>query len=181
LIVNIKSEENGVAEAASPLNENVGFMSYNALAGGVLTGKYINVPAAVDDEDRDRARQVLKKPRGRMDEIGWGRTLYRYRTDAALEAIREYATIAKKAKISLTELSLRWCRQRSLITTTLVGHTNLLQLDDSLRIFTTKDPLSEDIMWEIDRVHMRNRLPIFSSNRVGKDWDGEGEIGEPIP
>lgn len=21
---------------------------------------------------------------------------------------------------------------------------------------------------------MRNRLPIFSSNRVGKDWDGEG-------
>ena len=32
-----------------------------------------------------------------------------------------------------------------------------------------------------DRVHMRNRLPIFSSTRVGVDWDGEGQIGEPIP
>ena len=36
-------------------------------------------------------------------------------------------------------------------------------------------------LWEIDRVHMENRLPIFSSNLVGKDWDGEGEIGERIP
>jgi len=34
-----KSDENGVAEAASPFNENVGFMAYNALAGGMLTGK----------------------------------------------------------------------------------------------------------------------------------------------
>jgi aryl-alcohol dehydrogenase-like predicted oxidoreductase len=30
-ILDRKSEENGVAEAASPYNENVGFMSYNAL------------------------------------------------------------------------------------------------------------------------------------------------------
>lgn len=32
-ILDRKSEENGVAEAASPYNENVGFMAYNALAG----------------------------------------------------------------------------------------------------------------------------------------------------
>jgi hypothetical protein len=36
-------------------------------------------------------------------------------------------------------------------------------------------------MWEIDRVHMRNRLPIFSSERVGSDWAGAGEIEERIP
>ena len=41
--------------------------------------------------------------------------------------------------------------------------------------------LPAELVWEIDRVHMRNRLPIFSSTRVGKDWYGEGEIGEPIP
>ena len=33
----------------------------------------------------------------------------------------------------------------------------------------------------IDRIHMMNRLPIFSSTRVGADWYGEGEIGERIP
>ena len=32
-----------------------------------------------------------------------------------------------------------------------------------------------------DRIHMMNRLPIFSSTRVGADWYGEGEIGERIP
>lgn len=39
-VLDRKSEENGVAEAISPFNENVGFMAYNALAGGMLTGKY---------------------------------------------------------------------------------------------------------------------------------------------
>ena len=39
-LIDCKSEENGVAEAASPYNENMGFMAYNALAGGMLTGKW---------------------------------------------------------------------------------------------------------------------------------------------
>jgi predicted aldo/keto reductase-like oxidoreductase len=89
--------------------------------------------------------------------------------------------IAKKYGMSLTELSLRWCRQRSLITTTLVGHSNMEQLKESVKYFTKKEPLSDDIMWDIDRVHMKNRLPIFSNDRVGKDWYGSGEIGETIP
>jgi len=61
-------------------------MAYNALAGGVLTGKYLNIPAASDDTERARALLNAQNPRGRMDEFGWGRTLYRYRTDAVLLA-----------------------------------------------------------------------------------------------
>lgn len=180
-ILDRKSEENGVAEAASPFNENVGFMSYNALAGGMLTGKYLDVPAAVDDPDRSRAERSLQNPRGRMDTRGWGATLYRYRTEAAQDAIRDYNKLARANQMSLTELSLRWNRQRDLVTTTLLGHSNLDQLRETMDIFTIKEPLSEDIMWEIDRIHMRNRLPLFSSDRVGREWYGEGEIGEPIP
>jgi aryl-alcohol dehydrogenase-like predicted oxidoreductase len=180
-ILDRKSEENGVAEAASPFNENVGFMSYNALAGGMLTGKYSDVPAAVDDPVRDRAKASLATPRGRMDTRGWGGTLYRYRTEAAQQAIEAYTELAKANGMSLTELSLRWNRQRDMVTTTLLGHTNIGQLKETLDIFAKKDPLPDELMWEIDRIHMRNRLPLFSSNRVGKDWYGEGEIGEPIP
>jgi aryl-alcohol dehydrogenase-like predicted oxidoreductase len=180
-LIDRKSEENGVAEAASPWNENVGFMSYNALAGGMLTGKYMTVPSAMDDLDRNRATDSLRQPRGRMDTRGWGQTLYRYRTQAAQDAIRDYAAIASKHKMSLTELSLRWTQQRSLVTTTLVGHSNLEQLRQSIQYMTMKEPLSEEIMWAVDRVHMRNRLPIFSSDRVGPDWYGSGEIGEAIP
>jgi aryl-alcohol dehydrogenase-like predicted oxidoreductase len=180
-LIDRKSEENGVAEAASPYNENVAFMSYNALAGGMLTGKYMEIPAAMDDTNRDRAMEMLRQPRGRMDTRGWGGTLGRYRTEAALEAIKDYARIASKYKMPLAELSLRWNRQRSLVTTTLVGHSNMKQLEESLKYFTIKEPLSDEIMWEIDMVHMRNRLPIFSSERVGRDWDGQGELGETIP
>ena len=100
-IIDRKSEENGVAEAASKYNENVGFMSYNALAGGMLTGKYMQVPAALDDlANRDRAMKSLNAPRGRMDTRGWGGTLYRYRTDAAQRAIAEYNMIAKSNGMS---------------------------------------------------------------------------------
>lgn len=180
-LIDRKSEENGVAEAASPYNENVGFMSYNALARGMITGKYINKPDALDNDEKAKIMEALENPRGRMDEFGWSRTLYRYRTEAAQEAIVEYSKIAKDAGMSLAELSQRWCRQRSLITTTLVGHSNMDQLKESVQYFTNNKPLSDKVMWEIDRVHMKNRLPIFSSNRVGKDWFGEGEIGETIP
>mmetsp|Transcript_17404 Transcript_17404/g.19498 ORF Transcript_17404/g.19498 Transcript_17404/m.19498 type:complete len:117 (-) Transcript_17404:1128-1478(-) len=116
-----------------------------------------------------------------MDTRGWGGTLYRYRTEAAQEAIVQYSKLANLNGMSLTELSLRWCKQRDLITTTLVGHTSMQQLKETLDILTKKEDLSQELMWEIDRIHMKNRLPLFSSNRVGKDWLGEGEIGEPIP
>jgi len=180
-ILDRKSEENGVAEAASPFNENVGFMSYNALAGGMLTGKYMDIPAALDDPQKERAIMSMQKPRGRMDTRGWGGTLIRYRTEAAQEAIRDYANLAKSNNMSLTELCLRWNKQRDLLTTTLLGHTNMNQLKETIDIFNKKEPLSADVTWEIDRIHMRNRLPLFSNSRVGRDWYGEGEIGEPIP
>jgi aryl-alcohol dehydrogenase-like predicted oxidoreductase len=125
-------------------------MAYNTLAGGMLTGKYMDLPAAIDNQDRNKGKELLQNPRGRHDEFGWGRTLYRYRTDAAQDAIKDYSKIAKSAGISLTELSLRWCRQRSMITTSLVGHSNMKQLQETINYFTKSDPLPENIMWEID-------------------------------
>jgi hypothetical protein len=46
---------------------------------------------------------------------------------------------------------------------------------------SSKETLPADVMWEIDRIHMKNRLPLFSNSRTGKDWYGEGVIGENIP
>mmetsp|Transcript_119045 Transcript_119045/g.206731 ORF Transcript_119045/g.206731 Transcript_119045/m.206731 type:complete len:328 (-) Transcript_119045:30-1013(-) len=180
-IINRRIEENGLAEASSPVNENVGFMAYNALAGGVLTGKYIDQPAAVDDPDKARREKNLANPRGRMDEFGWGSTLYRYRSGPARAATAEYDKLAKKFGIPLAEMVLRWTKERSAVTTTLVGHTSMQQLEDDLKFYAKAEPLPRELMWDIDRIHMRNRLPIFSSTRTQPDWDGEGEIGEPIP
>ena len=71
--------------------------------------------------------------------------------------------------------------QRSVVTSTLLGHTSMAQLEEDLQFFQEKKPLPPELLWEVDRVHMRNRLPIFASTRVGADWNGEGQIGEPIP
>ena len=62
-LIDRKSEENGVAEAASKYNENVGFMSYNALAGGMLTGKYMSIPSSMDDLTNNRERAIQNMER----------------------------------------------------------------------------------------------------------------------
>ena len=137
-ILNRRSEENGLSEAASPGLENCGWMAYNVLAGGVLTNKYDasgGAPAAPDDPQRDRAMSTIANPRGRMDDLSWGRTLYRYRTAAAGEATREYAKLAAGNGMSLTEMAQRWAAGRRFCTTCIVGHTSLAQLDESLAAF----------------------------------------------
>ncbi len=56
------------------------------------------------------------------------------------------------------ELLLRWCRQRSLVTTTLVGHMSMDQLQQSIDYFMRVKVLGDDVMWD------PIRLPIFSLN-----------------
>ena len=182
-------EENGVSEAASPMQENVGFMAYDVLAGGVLTGKYLGEPAAWDAFTMGKKEAALRRfqePRGRMDDRGWGQTLYRYRSGPADEATRAYARLAKQSGMSLTELSLRWARQRAAVTTTLIGTSTLAQLTEDLSYFQPSSGfLPRDLLWEIDLVHMKNRLPIFSSTKLQKgDSEGDfgfGEVDEVVP
>ncbi|KAK3254582.1 hypothetical protein CYMTET_36205, partial [Cymbomonas tetramitiformis] len=104
-----------------------------------------------------------------------------YRSGPAEEATRAYAALAEEYGMSLTELSLRWCRQRRGLSSVLLAQTSMAQLEEDLKYFSETEGLPPELMWEVDRVHMRNRLPIFSSYRVGRDWYGEGEIGERIP
>eukprot|EP00669_Euglena_mutabilis_P012552 TRINITY_DN7192_c0_g1_i1.p2 TRINITY_DN7192_c0_g1~~TRINITY_DN7192_c0_g1_i1.p2 ORF type:complete len:150 (+),score=30.44 TRINITY_DN7192_c0_g1_i1:99-548(+) len=149
-------------------------MAYNALGGGILTGKYLTGPGLASIEG-------FRRPRGRFDETGWGRTLYRYYSAPALRSAKVYERIAKEAGMSLTELSLRWCRERQGLTTVLVGHTSVEQLNESIRHFQNRKALPESVLAAIDIQHMRNRLPIFSSEAAFEEWDGTGDIGELIP
>jgi len=182
-VLNRRTEQDGLAEASRPQHANAGFMAYNCLAGGVLTGKYLEVPAAVDDfgANPDRARLSMKAPRGRMDDMSWGQTLYRYRTKAALDATKQYAKIAKRAGMPLTELSLRWAKDSPQVTTVLLGTASVAQLTQDLEFFRRGKPLPDQVRAEIDAVHMRNRLPLFSNDRYEADWDNQGQIGEPVP
>ena len=190
-VLNRRVEENGLSEASSPAICNAGFLAYNVLAGGMLTGKYgyfaddASAPAAVDDPDRARAAATAAAPRGRMDTRGWGATLGRYRTTAARSAAKNYARLADDygLKGGATELALRFAAGRSAVTSSLVGHTSVAQLDASIAAFrnAAKAPLDPPLRWEIDRVHLQNRLPLFANDQAQKDWLNEGYIGERIP
>ena len=131
-LIDRKSDENGVAEAASSVNENVGFMAYNVLAGGFLTDKYVDAPVPYDNPSFGGSKAQRAATRGRHDMDGWGRTLYRYRSDPAKEAIEQYRVVAREAGISLLELSLRWARERKLVTTSLLGVSTEHQLDQGI-------------------------------------------------
>lgn len=63
-----------------------GFFGYNVLAGGVLTGKYLDdppewdrAPSPGDAFGKAPGSSILESPRmkGRFDDVSWGRTLYR--------------------------------------------------------------------------------------------------------
>jgi hypothetical protein len=136
-IINRRIDENGLSEASSPVHENCGFMAYNALAGGVLTGKYLDMPAAVDSLNKADALKLLEKPRGRMDERGWGQTLYRYRSGPATEATRAYAQLAKANGLSLAELSLRWTSGNQSLRTAYV--------DNRIRGYIASGPLPTNV------------------------------------
>mmetsp|Transcript_20003 Transcript_20003/g.60572 ORF Transcript_20003/g.60572 Transcript_20003/m.60572 type:complete len:375 (-) Transcript_20003:1074-2198(-) len=180
-LINRRVEENGVTEGSSPANLNVGFMAYNALAGGMLTGKYMDVPPSWSDADEKRGAANNAKPRGRMDIPGWGYTLYRYQSPAAQRAIAVYADLARAYGMSLAELSLRWCKERRGLTTVLVGASSLEQQAKNLAYFAKEEKLPKPLMQAIDREHMKNRLPIFSNDELPRNFDGRGLIGERVP
>lgn len=79
--------------------------------------------------------------------VGWGRTLYRYRSEAATYAINRYKVLAKDYGLSLVELALRFCRDRQLVTTTLVG---MISIYLSLRL-TVDTPLDRFVQYETIR------------------------------
>ena len=190
-----KMEENGVSEASSSIHLNAGFMAYNVLAGGQLTGKYSSSSAQSAPGAGMLNRLFAKRNgkwtdpamadsyRGRFDEGGWGQTLYRYRSGPAVEATKAYSQLASKYGIKggLTEMALRWTRMQQPVTTALLGSSSLQQLQQSLDYVSDSQPLPMELVFEIDRVHMRNRNPLFASTGPYSEYGDAGLIGERIP
>eukprot|EP00611_Tribonema_gayanum_P019819 TRINITY_DN3509_c0_g1_i2.p1 TRINITY_DN3509_c0_g1~~TRINITY_DN3509_c0_g1_i2.p1 ORF type:complete len:474 (-),score=88.81 TRINITY_DN3509_c0_g1_i2:2557-3936(-) len=142
-LINRRSAENGMFEGCSPINENVGFLGYNVLGGGVLTGKYLDTPAAADLPTESAIKERLKAPRGRHDDRGWGPTLYRYRSGPAAEATKAYAALARQAGLTPTQMALRWCKQQTGLTSALLGTSNMDQLNEGLKCFAEPKLLSD--------------------------------------
>ncbi|EIE26615.1 Aldo/keto reductase [Coccomyxa subellipsoidea C-169] len=131
--------ETDLAEVCAPTKTNVGLLAYSPLAGGSLSGKYIDGPA-------EGSRFTLFP--GYME---------RYTKSLAKQAVGEYAQVAQKHGLTPTQLALAWCKSRWNVASTIIGATSLEQLKENIGAFDID--LSEEALKDIDRVYKQFRDP----------------------
>ena len=112
--------------------ENVGLLAYSPMAFGVLSGKFLT------GEHHPNARLTLFPQ------------FARYNSENTREASKRYSEIAKDFGLTLTELALAFIEKQSFVTSTIIGATNLKQLEENIN--TIGITLKEEIIKEIENI-----------------------------
>ena len=127
-----RSFEAGLSEIA--INEEVGLLPYSPLAGGVLSGKYLN------GKKPENARMTL-----------FERMRSRYSNQHAENAVLEYQKIAVKYNLNLTQMAINFVTKQNFVTSNIIGATSIAQLEENINSIDCK--LNEEVMDEIEKVH----------------------------
>jgi 1-deoxyxylulose-5-phosphate synthase len=117
------------------IEEGVGVIPYNPLAGGLLSGKH------------ERGRPPVEGTRFTIPNAG---TMYqgRYWHDREFEAVDAFQQIAKEAGLKLATLAVAWVLHQPAVTAPILGASRPDQLDDTLAAAEVK--LDEDLMNKLD-------------------------------
>ena len=137
-LLNRNEFETGMQEACSAANGNLGLLAYSPLAGGALTGKYMNGVKGAPSDAR------LRKFVGFM---------HRYITEPCKEAVKEYAKMADSLSMPLAPLALAFVYSRPFVTSTVIGATSLQQLEDNVHALNI--PLSQEVHHLVNGVYRR--------------------------
>mmetsp|Transcript_22255 Transcript_22255/g.38204 ORF Transcript_22255/g.38204 Transcript_22255/m.38204 type:complete len:361 (+) Transcript_22255:103-1185(+) len=134
--------ESELAEACAPSHFNIGLLAYGPLAGGSLSGKYLN------GASNPKARHTL-----------FPTFQPRYHAARTMAACAKYAELAKEKGMSPTELALRWMKSPRCwyVTSSIIGATTLEQLKENILAFDGE--LDGDTLDKIDEVHRQHRNP----------------------
>ena len=122
------------------VHENVAFLPWSPLAGGLLTGKYLNGA----------------RPEGSRFTLTQRNGLFRD-NDQANNAVNEFVQIAKANQITPAQLALAWCAQVDGVSSTIIGATSIEQLSENIKAFEIQ--LSETLLKAIDTVLRRYPMP----------------------
>jgi aryl-alcohol dehydrogenase-like predicted oxidoreductase len=129
--------ENGLAEVC--YRENVSLLPYSPLAFGTLSGKYLADPKAA----------------GRITEFaGFGQ---RYAKPNVAPAVAAYAELAHRHGLTPSQLALAFVYSRWFVASTIIGATNMAQLDENLAALAIQLPPA--VLAEIDEIHLRYTNP----------------------
>ena len=116
------------------VHQQVAYLPWSPLAGGALSGKYLNGARPAGSRWSKEQRNGLFR-----------------NTVATNEAIAEYCEIAKKADMTPSQLALAWCDQVDGVTSTIIGATSVEQLKEDIEAFDIV--LSEETLAAIASVH----------------------------
>jgi len=144
-LLNRSQFEVDLVEVCLPQNCNVGLLTYSPLAGGSLSGKYL------DPEKSVKARFNL-----------FPGYMARYNKSLAREAVSAYIEVGKKHGLSPVELALAFVRDRFFVTSNIIGATSLEQLKENMNAYALTRPLPEEVTADIEAVFNRFRDPAFT-------------------
>ncbi|MUK69120.1 aldo/keto reductase [Aliivibrio fischeri] len=122
------------------IHENVAYLPWSPLAGGMLSGKYL------DGKMPEGSRWTFSQRNGIFRD-----------TPAANEAVRAYMDIAEKHGYTPCQLALAWCDQVDGVTSTIIGATSLEQLKEDIEALSK--PLSDEVISEINAVFRQYPMP----------------------
>ena len=122
------------------LHEDVAYLPWSPLAGGMLSGKYL------DGKMPEGSRWTYSQRNGIFRD-----------TPAANEAVKAYMDVADKHGYTPCQLALAWCNQVDGVTSTIIGATSLEQLKENIDAFSK--PLNEEALADINMVFRKYSMP----------------------
>ena len=133
-----RTYEIGLAEMS--IREQAGLLAYSPLACGYLSGKYRN-------------KQLPKNSRMERDGDFWTRYA-KPNTDKAIDA---YYEIAKKNKLDLTQMSLKFLEIQPFVTSVIIGATTMEQLKTNVESINIE--FTDEMMERVNVIHNNNPNP----------------------
>ena len=128
-----------ISNSEVSIREECGLLAYSPLAGGRLSGKYIN-------QQPKNARYTL-----------WPKRFDRHHTVRGEKAIAKYVDLAKKYNIAPSTFANAYVNDRPFVTSNIIGATTIEQLREN--IDSIDITLSNEILHEIEDIHLSNPNP----------------------
>ena len=129
-----------IANSEVTINEQCGLLAYSPIAGGRLSGKYMN------NQHPKNARYTL-----------WPARFSRHHTKRGEIAIEKYVKLAKKYNIPPSTFANAFVNDRPFVTSNIIGATTINQLKENINSIDIT--LSKEILEEIENIHLSDPNP----------------------
>jgi len=124
------------------LEEGVGVIPYNPIAGGLLSGKHVE-----DAGPEEGSRFTLGTAAERYQDRYWHSRMF--------ETVEQLRPLASEAGMSLPQMAVAWVLANPAITSPIVGASRPEQLADTLA--ATETPLDADLKARLDDLTLEYR------------------------